>query len=277
MPIGTRRVSNAPVFGADVRALVAPVTARQTRRVAEDEVRTVVPVAHQIWTASSFGRRNGLRATRCRHRRRCVVAARCGGSAPRIIRPADHRTERSRSRPRGDPGDDARSTRGQESVKAKLDWTFEELEGCWVVDATEPYRPTEIHGAIVDLLDELASQGTTTLHIDRDTPASPLRDRLRELKVKMVHRVSDASPGRVIVGTASSAGSTAAQVICDVAVHHASRADNVAKLATAEAMALARRGAVDLGDRRSPHGLGRNLVLRAAVRTAHDPLLTSTR
>jgi hypothetical protein len=126
--------------------------------------------------------------------------------------------------------DTEQKVRHQRAVEARLEWESDKLDAWWEVAVIEPCDIRALHGAIFDLIAELAATGTTSLIIGNSTPRSPLIERLLALGVRLVHRVADANPGYVNVSPASQAGSTGPSVLVDIAEDHANRPDNAKKL-----------------------------------------------
>lgn len=123
--------------------------------------------------------------------------------------------------------------REQYAAQARFDWRFDTIDGWWEVSVVEPCDLRPLHADIASLIARLHAQGQTSLVIGARTPSSPIVGRLRELGVRLVHRVDDHEFGWVNVGTASVADTTAPSVVVDLIEDHASRPDNVRKLTAA--------------------------------------------
>ncbi len=128
----------------------------------------------------------------------------------------------------------------QRALEAKLDWTYDQLTSCWIVDVRGPCDLHRLRAEIIEVLQTFEADGRDRRLPNQSADDAPLDGRLRRLGVKLIYRLSDATPGEVLVGSASVGGSTSPEVIVDFVNDHANRPDNVAKLRAA-ATAIARR------------------------------------
>lgn len=139
---------------------------------------------------------------------------------------------------------------------SKRTWDFSDLSETWVVDVVPSLNVKAMHVEVAALLAEVERRGvqsvllraemfggqhrllpTAGAHLATLEAASvvPVGARLFELGARLVHSlgVSSDGPGSVIIGEASSGGSTASSCVADAAAHHANLPDNAKKLAAA--------------------------------------------
>ncbi len=122
----------------------------------------------------------------------------------------------------------------QRSTEAKLEWSFDRLDSEWVVDVREPADARALNAEIEDILALLEASGVDSLLVGRDEIPSEIGPPLGRLGIRLLHRLGPSSPGRVIIGGASVAGSTSPSLVAAVVADHSSRADNVKKLSKAD-------------------------------------------
>ncbi len=123
---------------------------------------------------------------------------------------------------------------------AGRDWKFPSLRYDWVIDMVGHYDVRVVHGRVPSLLEAVEAASLEAVQLGKDPPPGPASDALsalRALGARLLYRLSEATggAGRIIVGAAPVAGSTATDIVVDVAEHHANLADNSAKLASASA------------------------------------------
>ena len=125
------------------------------------------------------------------------------------------------------------------AVKRKQ-WQFGVLRYDWVVDMIQHYDVREVHRRFPGLLAVVEAAEVETFNLKHRTASGPAEEALLQLRTmgaQLLYRLKEASDGggRIILGAASVAGSTAADVLVEVAERYANLPDNARKLATAEA------------------------------------------
>lgn len=123
---------------------------------------------------------------------------------------------------------------------ARRNWQSALLRHDWVVDMVGHYDVQKVHGRFPALLAAVDAAGVETFDLKHRTPSGAAEEALqalREMGARLLYRLTEASEGggRIILGTASVAGSTAADVLAEVAEQYAGLADNSRKLAAAQA------------------------------------------
>lgn len=129
---------------------------------------------------------------------------------------------------------------GGRAAVAKLNWRFPVLRHDWVVGMVGHHSVRQLHRRFPPLLAMIEAAGIETFDLKDRKPSGPAEDALltlRSLGARLLYRLGEAPDGggQIILGDAPVGGSTAADVLVEVAEHHGNLSDNARKLATADA------------------------------------------
>lgn len=89
----------------------------------------------------------------------------------------------------------------QRALEEKLDWSFDELTFCWSVNVREPCDLHRLRSEIVDVLQTFEADGRDRWLANQSAEDAALDRRLQRQGVKLIYRLTDTTPGEVLVGS----------------------------------------------------------------------------
>lgn len=84
----------------------------------------------------------------------------------------------------------------QRALEEKLDWSFDELRFCWLVNVREPCDLHRLRSEIVDVLRTFEADGRDRWLANQSAEDAALDGRLQRLGVKLIYRLIETTPAR---------------------------------------------------------------------------------